>query len=576
VSSAGLLLAEGKHRLSEAQTQLAKAEGGLAATEDLVAEKTNNVQDRLSAWRIPAVESIAELDARIDQLEKGIRARELASQITEQLDTARRQLGEFRDRLNTVDEFEVTTLANELPRYEKAKSRVTVAQERVRVASEAVAAKVSPDLPDRNGPEHVWAERLGEDTTLEQRETTLRKELAELEAEINQAKADRSLELLAKQVEEKKLALEAAEQRLIQAKLRSHFAEKINRAVRALTVPDSVTNAKRLFQQLSGGRYLLQTDEDAAYVNDQQEGRKELAQLSSGTAIQLLLSLRVGYLQAQERGGYAAPLILDEVLATTDAGRGKVIASALAEISKDRQVIYFTATNQERDWFNPEVTRFESLSPVETLISVPVPVTAQPEVPAPTETESVSEYRARLRALPIDPYSPIEAYDPAWICASAHRLFQARVQGAGSVALFQELNGVVPEEAQRRFALEFAAELWKIGRPANPVTLVQLRTIFGTTRAEVLIPVWNETGGDGKRFQAAALQAAGVGRVTVERIMTKLTEEGIISELEPYGAGEFRARLVAGLGSDQQSAAIVEEIIGAYVACNLMQPEATV
>lgn len=86
-----------------------------------------------------------------------------------------------------------------------------------------------------------------------------------------------------------------------------------------------------------------------------------LSQLSTGTRIQLLLAVRLAYIETQEQN-YSLPLLADELLANSDDVRAQAIIEALVEISKaGRQVFYFTAQNDEvNKWQqylseNPEV-----------------------------------------------------------------------------------------------------------------------------------------------------------------------------------------------------------------------------
>ncbi len=69
----------------------------------------------------------------------------------------------------------------------------------------------------------------------------------------------------------------------------------------------------------------------------------ELAQLSEGTRIQLLLAVRLAFATSAERGP-SIPLILDEALSTSDPERFLAVAEALAVLAADgRQIFYLTS-----------------------------------------------------------------------------------------------------------------------------------------------------------------------------------------------------------------------------------------
>ena len=76
-----------------------------------------------------------------------------------------------------------------------------------------------------------------------------------------------------------------------------------------------------------------------------------LDHLSSGTRIQLLIAVRLAFIESQE-AGVKLPILADEVLANSDDIRATQIIEALIEISKEgRQVFYFTAqTDELKKW----------------------------------------------------------------------------------------------------------------------------------------------------------------------------------------------------------------------------------
>jgi exonuclease SbcC len=69
----------------------------------------------------------------------------------------------------------------------------------------------------------------------------------------------------------------------------------------------------------------------------------ELAQLSEGTRIQLLLAVRLAFATNAERGS-SIPLMFDEALSTSDPDRFVAVAEALAVLAADgRQIFYLTS-----------------------------------------------------------------------------------------------------------------------------------------------------------------------------------------------------------------------------------------
>ncbi len=72
-----------------------------------------------------------------------------------------------------------------------------------------------------------------------------------------------------------------------------------------------------------------------------------LSELSTGTRVQLLLSVRLAFIETQE-GGVRLPVMADELLANSDDERAAAIIEALYAISKSgRQLFYMTAQPDE-------------------------------------------------------------------------------------------------------------------------------------------------------------------------------------------------------------------------------------
>ncbi|GGA81776.1 ATP-binding protein [Puia dinghuensis] len=131
--------------------------------------------------------------------------------------------------------------------------------------------------------------------------------------------------------------------------------------------PAVFRRAKHLFNRITNGRYELIVDEDdnpsfRAYDTVLRAGQA-LSELSTGTRIQLLLAVRLAFIEKQEVG-MSLPVMADELLANSDEERARAIIEAMVEIGREgRQVFYFTAQKDEvQKWVEylqdrPEITR---------------------------------------------------------------------------------------------------------------------------------------------------------------------------------------------------------------------------
>ncbi|MBZ0242992.1 MAG: hypothetical protein K8F24_07250, partial [Bacteroidales bacterium] len=180
-------------------------------------------------------------------------------------------------------------------------------------------------------------------------------EIARIEAHISKEKSGRELE---EALTEKELALDNLEQNYLNT-LSSITGDVIVTGLKKKTQEHSSSKvfnrANELFNKITRGHYELILDDDEggsfrAKDTVLNQGQP-LDHLSSGTRIQLLIAVRLAFIESQE-SGIKLPILADEVLANSDDLRAKQIIEALIEISKEgRQIFYFTAqTDELKKW----------------------------------------------------------------------------------------------------------------------------------------------------------------------------------------------------------------------------------
>jgi uncharacterized protein YhaN len=108
-----------------------------------------------------------------------------------------------------------------------------------------------------------------------------------------------------------------------------------------------LTTAARFFERMTGGEYIdLITQPgdkgDVLAAKHRDGGVKGVDELSEGTRHQLFLALRMaGYLELSKGRG-VPPLILDDILSSSDDTRAAAMLEALADLAKAAQVIVLT------------------------------------------------------------------------------------------------------------------------------------------------------------------------------------------------------------------------------------------
>jgi len=257
-------------------------------------------------------------------------------------------------------------------------------------------------------------------------------------------------------------------------------------------LPGVLRRAKALFARVTHGRYELhvhQADppEFRAFDTARLEGLS-LDQLSSGTRLQLLLAVRVAFVEQQEEG-VKVPLLLDETLGNSDERRAKEIIDAVIEICRQgRQVFYFTAQHDEvgkwqslLEGHDEVPSRLVDLAEVRGFSEterVPPMTYQRPEpepVPAP-EGLDWAGYGRRLKVPPLDPFGTSGDVHLWYLVEDVEVLYRLLAGGINkwgqlkTLVTYGQAESVGPEsrvyreaEAAAR-ALEEIVKAWRIGR----------------------------------------------------------------------------------------------------------------
>ena len=105
-------------------------------------------------------------------------------------------------------------------------------------------------------------------------------------------------------------------------------------------------------------------DEEKLYVKDRDGSRKALEELSTGTAEQLYLAIRFGFISEFERGNEPLPIILDDVFVNFDPERFQAACGAVGKLAETHQVFTFTC--------HPQIAeKMSQMMPSSRLIQLP-------------------------------------------------------------------------------------------------------------------------------------------------------------------------------------------------------------
>jgi len=109
--------------------------------------------------------------------------------------------------------------------------------------------------------------------------------------------------------------------------------------------PQVIKDASRFFATLTAGAYssiVAPPGQKTVEVVTPKGEHKRAEQLSRGTAEQLYLAIRFGYIGHRARNGERLPVVMDDILVNFDPGRTARAAEAILELAKTHQVLFFT------------------------------------------------------------------------------------------------------------------------------------------------------------------------------------------------------------------------------------------
>ena len=297
---------------------------------------------------------------------------------------------------------------------------------------------------------------------------------------------------------------------------------------------------------------------------------RALAELSSGTRMQLLLAVRVAFAIEAEKGRVPLPLFLDEALTTADPERFRAVADSLRRLSEEggRQVFYLTAQPEEgRYWAEagPTVIDLAASRRAGRAVTAPEEIGLPPAAPEPPPPGGLrpEEYAVRIGVPPVRPWE-----HPAGIhvfhflrddLVLLRRLLRAGVERLGPlVSLLDSGEATLflspDERSLLRLRIEGARawiEAWREGR-GRPVDREVLAASGAITPVFIdrLVELAGEVGGDPRRLLHAMDTPGAVPRFwgrNRQRLEDWLRENDYLSAAEPLDTSGLERRVAMAL-----------------------------
>ncbi len=423
-----------------------------------------------------------------------------------------------------------------------------------------------PDLLDRveAGDEAGLGDLRAELEARADARDDLGERIATIESERRTALSERRLESLNTERERLRAELEEARRERMDAEVAQFLLERVRAGHGRDNQPKLLQRAAHLFGRMTRSRFELQFDGNDFGARDARAGlRLGLGELSTATRIQLLLALRLAWIERHEHGGPDLPLFLDEVLATTDPERYRAVVDAVQELVREgRQVVYLSSQPADAEAWRrfaadpaPQVVELAPMSD-ETF---DFKVSERPAAPDPDLDPADWARRAGVKAL--DPWADPGAVplfhlvrdDLQAVVALAGRGVETlgEFEHARAIDLSLPISDRLAARIDRRVdAVRAWIERWRRGHAA-PVTDADLHD------SEAITPTFFEAVSDLNRTLAgdgpALIEALRNGQVKrfqtakIDQLEDYLTHRGILAaEREPSTAERLSALIDAG------------------------------
>ncbi len=334
---------------------------------ELWKKNVQRINTIFSTYKLEAVEDATQASAAFKKLkENEDKRREAVKEISNQeqkINDYQIQKDESTQKLESIynkldisfgQNEEVKKLLEQLDNYKKIRQAANDAEVRLAEKEKSVKAhslydyhamEVETLTPDET--EKLISENSETASNLDD----IKRRITEIETRINSAKEGADLENALKEKDEALNKLHQLYENNLSSITGNIIVNKLKSFTRDKNRPKVFDHAKKLLNRITNGRYdlILDDSDDAAFSAFDTLLHKEqpLDELSTGTRIQLLLAVRLAFIETIE-SSMKLPVLADELLANSDDIRAKAIIEALIEISKNgRQIFYFTAQEDE-------------------------------------------------------------------------------------------------------------------------------------------------------------------------------------------------------------------------------------
>ena len=601
------VLLERLSRWQAAYDEVDAKRAALETAKDEAERCRERLSDALEEYELGPIDDASEAERAVSTLETARNEFQEAERDLEQAenqredaiqdrDSAESDIEDLYDRLNLEKgaEDELRNLAGQHEAYQEA-----IEEER---DAEATLVAELRQLRRMEAHEEQMEEATKEELQrqLDTAEETAEKEeeyvdqIKSIEHEIESALEGGTLEERQAKYRERRDELAAEREQDYERAVGKVLADYIQEETQDQGLPPVFHRARELFGEITDFRYELTLDQGSASFRafDRIYERSfALDELSSGTKVQLMLSVRMAFLETQEQA-CRAPLVLDETLANSDADRARAIIDAVKTICEEgRQVLYLTAQADEVQKWNAELDGEEG--PNHTVISLEeldarellkaggdgavVPARRVPETLPDPETTTHEELRTALDVPRWSPRQPVGRLHLWYLIESPEPLVELiesgtrtwgqlenrhQIGGDAATPFDEQAFGRVQARAQ---AVTAWKEAWHVGR-GRPVDRPALEKTDAVTDTFIdgVAEIANELDGNAEALLQVVRErederVSGFRSNKADDLEEYLLQEGYHTEKETLSDEEMWQRVLADLTEERSEGLISED-----------------
>ena len=346
----------------EAWTEATGAEEKIREAERQAEAWRDKVQALVEPYGNDHVEDISDGQAALEQLREDQQTLEAAhtdrenaqqrlDQATEQVDRIDDEIAQLFGRLG-LDEGSDETVAEwcaQFEEYEAAEEALNRAERSLELERERLRDLEGFEKSMLGATAEELERRRDEAARQAEQVDDLSDRISRIQQQVEDAKTDHDLEEALAEHRSARQALRRRGRRDLRRVVGQALADVVHERTRNQDLPAVFSRADELFRHITSDRYRLdlnRAESTFRVVTDAERGLA-LRELSGGTKVQLLLAVRMAFVETQEQGA-RLPLVLDEALANSDDGKAAAIIEAVRTIAAEgRQVFYLTAQSDE-------------------------------------------------------------------------------------------------------------------------------------------------------------------------------------------------------------------------------------